>query len=614
MKQLQNRDIILIILLAVISLTCILISPLNTFPLRIIPCVLILFILPGYSLLTALYPTKENFTFKKRLLVSIILSMVITLLFSLITVYFGFKMPYTSFLSLLVAVTFLVLIIAYRRRKNIDKKEFERYVICEKCHGYYRLKRDEFPEDFEHCQCGGDLKYSESSYIKPEKIEKNLKTSGLGKSSRLKQFKIKSPESEYKDVLLVIILTALSMIAVSSSSLDNSIIRLTLVAVLAFFLPGYSLSVIIFPLSRNINRIKRFFYSIIFSLLIIIPFCSLSLKTEPVVSIMALSIITVSMIMFSFIYRFRSSKELNKVFEDDPGLSYKFDSKKLSKKVFLQEDLLFIFLATILCVIFVTIPKLNETPIRIILGLLFILFLPGYSLIAALFPRKDDLDGIERLALSFGLSIAVTPLIGLLLNYTPFGIRLTPILLSLSIFTVAMITIAFMRRLRIVEEERFSVKFKNHLNRIYKEFNKESGRDRVLSIILVLSIVLAISMTIYVIVTPKQGEKFTEFYILGPKGKASDYPTNLTVGQTGTVNIGIVNHEYAKVDYKLVVKLNNQTINEKNITLSNNGKWENQYNFTATRSGEKQKLEFLLYKLPDKEKVYRSLHLWLNIG
>ena len=48
------------------------------------------------------------------------------------------------------------------------------------------------------------------------------------------------------------------------------------------------------------------------------------------------------------------------------------------------------------------------------------LFLPGYALIATLFPRKDDLDGIERIALSFGLSIAITPLLGLALNYTPF--------------------------------------------------------------------------------------------------------------------------------------------------------------------------------------------------
>jgi len=85
------------------------------------------------------------------------------------------------------------------------------------------------------------------------------------------------------------------------------------------------------------------------------------------------------------------------------------------------------------------IPPLNEiSPIRIILGLPLVLFLPGYSLIAALFPGKDDLDAIERIALSFGLSIAITPLLGLALNYTPFGIRLSPVLIVLSVFTVSL--------------------------------------------------------------------------------------------------------------------------------------------------------------------------------
>ena len=74
-----------------------------------------------------------------------------------------------------------------------------------------------------------------------------------------------------------------------------------------------------------------------------------------------------------------------------------------------------------MAIVFIFTPKLNETFIRTILGLFLILFIPGYSLIAALFPRKGDLDGIERAALSFGLSIAVTPLIGLALNYTSMG-------------------------------------------------------------------------------------------------------------------------------------------------------------------------------------------------
>nr|QNO46663.1 hypothetical protein LDPDHNFI_00017 [Methanosarcinales archaeon ANME-2c ERB4] len=102
-------------------------------------------------------------------------------------------------------------------------------------------------------------------------------------------------------------------------------------------------------------------------------------------------------------------------------------------------------------------PWLNETPVRVVLGLLLVLFLPGYLLVAALFPRRDDLDSIERIALSFGLSIAVVPLIGLGLNYTPYGIRLVPVLLGLSLFTVLLALIAYIRRAWISEAERFVV-------------------------------------------------------------------------------------------------------------------------------------------------------------
>jgi len=68
-------------------------------------------------------------------------------------------------------------------------------------------------------------------------------------------------------------------------------------------------------------------------------------------------------------------------------------------------DLALAILLTLLSIPFILIPPFNGTPIRIILGLPLVLFLPGYALIATLFPRKDDLDGIERIALSFGLSI-----------------------------------------------------------------------------------------------------------------------------------------------------------------------------------------------------------------
>jgi uncharacterized membrane protein len=90
---------------------------------------------------------------------------------------------------------------------------------------------------------------------------------------------------------------------------------------------------------------------------------------------------------------------------------------------------------------------LPENPLRKVIGLPFILFFPGYALISFLFPEKRDLDNIERIALSFGLSIAITPLIGLILNYTPFGIRLMPILLSLSSFNMTFSVLSIYRRM-----------------------------------------------------------------------------------------------------------------------------------------------------------------------
>jgi len=66
----------------------------------------------------------------------------------------------------------------------------------------------------------------------------------------------------------------------------------------------------------------------------------------------------------------------------------------------IPSDLFIIMGLVLLTDIFVLTPGINETMFRNILGLPLVLFLPGYALIAALFPAKSDLDGIERVALS----------------------------------------------------------------------------------------------------------------------------------------------------------------------------------------------------------------------
>ncbi|MFP3238942.1 MAG: DUF1616 domain-containing protein, partial [Caldivirga sp.] len=93
-------------------------------------------------------------------------------------------------------------------------------------------------------------------------------------------------------------------------------------------------------------------------------------------------------------------------------------------------------------------------PIRYLLGAVNVLFMPGYSIVEALYPRGDELAPLERLALSIGLSLAVVPLVGLILNYTPWGIRLIPIVVSNTALTIALLTVAALRKARYASTPR----------------------------------------------------------------------------------------------------------------------------------------------------------------
>lgn len=279
-------------------------------------------------------------------------------------------------------------------------------------------------------------------------------------------------------------------------------------------------------------------------------------------------------------------------------------------------DLLAAAVLSVLTLFFTLVPQLASLPVRIPLGLAVVLFPPGYTLIAALFPRKEDLDGIERIALSFGLSIAVVPLMGLGLNYTPWGIRLVPVVVSLCLFTVLMSIAAYIRLSALEQEDRFSAGFRQGFRAIRGELlNDRSSRiDKALTVILVITIILSISALVYVVVIPKQGEKFTEFYILGPKGKAYDYPTSVGTGQKSTVIVGIVNHEYVTVNYTMRMAIQNSTLSSRDVRLDNNQTWESPVIYELQRVGNDQKLDFLLYKEHNFTAPYRDLHLWVNVS
>jgi len=137
--------------------------------------------------------------------------------------------------------------------------------------------------------------------------------------------------------------------------------------------------------------------------------------------------------------------------------------------------------------------------------------------------------------------------------------------------------------------------------------------SRVLSVVLALTILGAVGMLGYTIASPRVGEKFTEFYILGLDGKATNYPEELMVGEVGKVMVGIINREQETVTYRVEVAIGGVKSSEVGaVTLGDGERWEEVVGFTPDKAGDNQKVEFLLYR-QGWDEVYQRLHLWVNV-
>jgi uncharacterized membrane protein len=142
---------------------------------------------------------------------------------------------------------------------------------------------------------------------------------------------------------------------------------------------------------------------------------------------------------------------------------------------------------------------------------------------------------------------------------------------------------------------------------------KEAGStDKFLTYTLYVFLFLCALAALYLALNPFMEEKHTEFYILGPGEKEYNYPIDLKTGESGTVVIGVVNKEQEAMGYVLRVRLDNETLQKKDLLLQNGQAYRARFTFTPHTAGEKRKMEFLLYK-EGYSVPYQSLHLWIDV-
>jgi uncharacterized membrane protein len=257
-------------------------------------------------------------------------------------------------------------------------------------------------------------------------------------------------------------------------------------------------------------------------------------------------------------------------------------------------------------------------PLRLLLGLAYVLYVPGYCLTAALFPRSDDLGGIERLGLSLGLSVAIVPLLALLLDRLPWGLRLWPILLGEYGVIMLCSAVAVVRRMRAKSGRAYVPELSW---RLWPWWRSLPNLERRIYTLVAGTLLIALLCSTWVLLVPAPDSFMTEFYILGEQGRAEDYPRQAMPGQQIAITAGVSNHERAAANYRIEVWASDRWNAAQRVLVAQQGPIELApgqeqrlpLSWSTPALGDDQSVELLLFRDGVAE-PYRRLQLWVDVG
>lgn len=291
-------------------------------------------------------------------------------------------------------------------------------------------------------------------------------------------------------------------------------------------------------------------------------------------------------------------------------------------------------------------------PTRIAVVLLGLLWLPGYAITTLVFPkrvverpartrrlgrtdtgsRRGTLTGAQRAGLSIGLSVAVLPVVSVVIVASPIALSVPVVLAAVAGFTVLVFALGLVRRVRKREESRYVLPLAAFRRTVSAGF-EGSALDIGLNVLLVLVLVVASAGFLGAVALPQDQTTFTRASLLTENDEgdlvANGYETDLTVGESAEYVLEVVNHEDGPTTYTVVVEQqevgeNGNVVRSAEVDrfqrkIGENVTWQLRHELRPTFAGENLRYTYLIYRgeAPDDPSVdsaYRHLTLDINVS
>lgn len=295
---------------------------------------------------------------------------------------------------------------------------------------------------------------------------------------------------------------------------------------------------------------------------------------------------------------------------------------------------------------------LGGFPGRTALGLVAILFAPGYAFVSALFPQQNSETGffedvraegtgndgrvsvVERVLLAVVLSVCTIPLLGLGLDFAQVEIQTAAFLGTVGAATLVLTIIASIRRYRTLPWERFDPEVGGFLRTLPGQLRSVQARSN-LTLLLIIGFVIAGAGIGVAVLDAERGEQFTEFSLLSEDPEtgelvAEGYPEEIPRGESETIHVGITNNEGETLEYSVVTVVQSiddsgqiqevETVDEFTVTVQDGETWREPHSLSPTMTGEELRVTYLLYigsppenETPTAQNSYRSVHIWVDV-